>query len=348
MSTIDLLGIVQRAVSAGVTGVLLSVGHLAPAGPADPPPRAEESRSALPWEATPWDGLPWDGTLWDTPPADTTHTPQPDLPATDAPADGLSWDAPPTEPPVPDLPVTEPSRAGPPPVDPPPVEPPVVPPPVVPPPVVPRPVVVGPSHRPAVPTRTPDPAPVTPRTPPPVADTSTRTSTTMTTTARDTPIRSEEFDTAPPARDVRTAGRASVRDGVLTLSGAGALCWTGARTGGRWEVRMRVPAAQGAVVLAGADPRTGEIRFADLDGSRASYAVRGDTGTTRGSTTVDAARWHVWTVEWTPAAVVGLVDGKEWFRADAPAVRGPLFLCLQARQAATLEVDHVREYAPRR
>ncbi|WP_296152285.1 hypothetical protein [Pseudonocardia sp. SCN 73-27] len=141
-----------------------------------------------------------------------------------------------------------------------------------------------------------------------------------------------------------------MRSGVLTLSGPAALCWTSARTHGRWGVRMRVPTAEGAVLLTGADPRAGEVRFADLAGTRASYAVRGDDGTTRGSTTIDATRRHTWTVEWTADAVVGLVDGKRWFRADASAAlpQGPLFLCLQARQGATLEVDHVREYAPRR
>ncbi|WP_428517996.1 hypothetical protein [Pseudonocardia sp.] len=171
-----------------------------------------------------------------------------------------------------------------------------------------------------------------------------------TTAGRATPDRSEEFDTAPPARDVRSAGRASVHDGVLTLAGAGALCWTGARTHGRWEVRMRVPAAAGAVLLAGADPRSGEIRFADLDGARATYTVRGTDGVTRGSAPVDATRWHVWTVEWTPDAVVGLVDGRAWFRTHSPAVlpRGPLFLCLQAGAAGTVEVDHVREFVPGR
>ncbi|RTL64265.1 MAG: hypothetical protein EKK42_25460 [Pseudonocardiaceae bacterium] len=330
MSTIDLVGLIQRAVSAGVTGVLLSVGHLSPAGPVGPPPRAEESQSPLPWEANPWDGMPWDATPWETP--------RPDIPPTDptppaTPTDALPWDTPPLDAP-----------ADPPPAEPPPAEPRRAEPPLI-------------EPTPTAPKRAPDPEPRT--TPPPTSRTPPRAPATSarreppqvpTTSTRDTPIHAEEFDTAPPARDVRSAGRTSVHNGVLTLSGPAALCWTGARTHGRWEVRMRVPTAEGAVLLTGADPRAGEVRFADLAGTGASYAVRGDNGTTRGSTVVDATRRHTWTVEWTADAVVGLVDGKQWFRADAPAVlpQGPLFLCLQARQGATLEVDHVREYAPRR
>ncbi|MBN9112655.1 MAG: hypothetical protein J0I34_28175 [Pseudonocardia sp.] len=330
MSTIDLVGLIQRAVSAGVTGVLLSMGHLSPAGPVGPPPRADDSHSALPWEANPWDGMPWDGTPWQT---SRPETPPTDPAPPDTPTDTLPWDTPPLDAPA-DPPPAGPPRAEPPRAGPPLIEP-----------------------TPAAPKRAPDPEPrTTPpptSTPPPrVPDTSARAEPprVSTTTTRDTPIRAEEFDTAPPARDVRSAGRTSVRSGVLTLSGPAALCWTSARTHGRWGVRMRVPTAEGAVLLTGADPRAGEVRFADLAGTRASYAVRGDDGTTRGSTTIDATRRHTWTVEWTADAVVGLVDGKRWFRADASAAlpQGPLFLCLQARQGATLEVDHVREYAPRR
>ncbi|GEL26196.1 hypothetical protein PSU4_51500 [Pseudonocardia sulfidoxydans NBRC 16205] len=406
MSAIDLVGLIQRAVSAGVTGVLLSVGHLAPA-PVDPLPRAEDSRSALPWETAPWDGMPWDGTPWDTTQSGTPQpgtpqpgTPQPGTPSTDPlPAGPLQWDPPPADPPPGEPPIAEPPIAEPPPFDPPPGEPPIAeplvaeppriepppadlppvtppvvrtptapppadplatgprprdprptdPPPTDPPPTDLRPTDPPPTDPPIVQARTPDPAPRKTTRPMPrtLPDTRAEPTRATTTTARDAPIRSEEFDTVPPARDLRSAGRTSVRDGVLTLSGAGASCWTGARTSGRWDVRMRVPAAAGAVLLAGADARAGEIRFADLDGTRASYVVRGVEGTTSGSTTVDTRGWHVWSVEWTPAAVVGLVDGKEWFRADNPAVRGPLFLCLQARGAATLQVDHVREYASR-
>lgn len=119
---------------------------------------------------------------------------------------------------------------------------------------------------------------------------------------------------------------------------------------------MRAPASAGSALLVGTGPGAGQVRFVELAGSQARYVVRGDDGTARGSAPVDGSAWHVWTVEWTAESAVGLVDGREWFRADARALlpRGPLHLCLQAirpegaRQGvATLEVDHVRDFAPR-
>jgi hypothetical protein len=198
-----------------------------------------------------------------------------------------------------------------------------------------------------------------------------------------TPTRAEEFDggTAQwqlydgPGHDGkgrRSPGAVAVRDGVLTITGdpsgtTGGMSWGPGRRYGRWEGRVRAPAADpsyNAVMLLWPDgdtwPAGGEIDFMEMGDAarRTTHAFvhyGKDNRQVHGSVATDATRWHNWAVEWTPSSITTYLDGREWFRTTDPAVQppGPMHLCLQldwfpkggAVQRSEMQVDWVREYA---
>ncbi len=175
-------------------------------------------------------------------------------------------------------------------------------------------------------------------------------------------------------RGQRSPDALAVDDGVLTISGdargtTGGLCWSGGQRYGRWEARVRAPAADPAyhallLLWPDADdfPTGGQVAFLELtDPERRSaefYLHHGGEGDrVRSEVRVDATRWRTWAVDWTPDGITGYVDGEEWFSSTDPATLppGPMHLCVQLDffpvedapvRPSRMEVDWVRQYAP--
>jgi len=235
-----------------------------------------------------------------------------------------------------------------------------------------------------------------PTTPPASAPRSTEgptrpgtTTTPGSTTAADTrgwgaPTRSEDFDggldgwqvydgTGHAGRGRRSPSALTVRDGVLTITGdaagtTGGMSWGRGQRYGRWEARVRAPAADpsyDAVLLLWPDaenwPRGGEVDFMEMgDPARRStdgFVHHGaDNRQLHAAVRADATAWHNWAVEWTPSSITMFLDGRAWFRTTDPAAQppGPMHLCVQLDwfpQAGTpvrrsaMQVDRVRQYA---
>ncbi|MHA6780087.1 family 16 glycosylhydrolase [Pseudonocardia saturnea] len=172
---------------------------------------------------------------------------------------------------------------------------------------------------------------------------------------------------------VRSPEAATVRDGVLTLTGdasgtTAGMSWGQGQRYGRWEGRVRAPASDpsyDALLLLWPDaedfPVGGEIDFMEMQDptrQRTDFFLHhgADDEQVRGQVEVDATQWHNWAVEWTPDAITAFVDGEQWFRTTDTATfpPGPMHLCIQLDwfpegpgpvQQSTMEVDWVRQYA---
>lgn len=104
------------------------------------------------------------------------------------------------------------------------------------------------------------------------------------------------------------------------------------RTYGRWEARMRVnardPEYHPVMILWPDQGRVSANNCAEIDYSESTsdtsrnrfflhYGCAGEQASS--SQSIDMTQWHNYAVEWTPAHIVGYVDGKEWFRDDIAA-----------------------------
>jgi len=210
----------------------------------------------------------------------------------------------------------------------------------------------------------------------------TTTTTAAATLGWGTPVRADEFDAGTAQWSVydgpghggngrRSPAAVNVRDGVLTITGGSSgttagMSWGHGRRYGRWEARVRAPAADPsyhAVLLLWPDaengPEGGEIDFMEIaDPARQKADVflhhGPDDEQEHGQVQVDATRWHNWAVEWTPTSVTTFLDGRKWYGTTDRAVqpRGPMHLCIQLDwfprggtvQQSTMQVDWVREY----
>lgn len=171
----------------------------------------------------------------------------------------------------------------------------------------------------------------------------------------------------------RSPSAVSVADGVLTITGdrsgtTGGMSWGSGQRYGRWEARVRVPAATDAyhaLVLLWPDaenfPVGGEIDFVELlDGDRQRNDLfihyGEDNSQVHGEVEVDATDWHTWALEWTPESITAYLDGEPWYRTTDTDVfpPGPMHLCIQLdwfpddgrRGTASMQVDWVRQYPP--
>jgi beta-glucanase (GH16 family) len=197
------------------------------------------------------------------------------------------------------------------------------------------------------------------------------------------PVRADEFDAGTGEWSLydgpghagegrRSPSAISVRNGVLTITGdssgtTGGMSWGDGRRYGRWEARVRSPAADpsyNALLLLWPDaenwPEGGEIDFMEIgDAERQEVDVflhyGEDNEQKHGRVETDATRWHNWAVEWTPTSITTFLDGRQWYRTTDRDVQppGPMHLCVQLDwfpsgsgtvQESTMEVDWVREY----
>lgn len=203
-----------------------------------------------------------------------------------------------------------------------------------------------------------------------------------------TPIGGDEFNsgTVPdPARwdvynspgnagkGLRVPAAVTVANGALTLSGGadgttGGLAARFARQQyGRWEARIKTSAHDSkyhSVVLlwpdSNASPTCGEVDYAESTTSTSTisfflhYACSGANFQDIGLENIDATQWHNYAVDWSPTAIIGYIDGIEWF---TDTVHVPAESMHQAFQLdwfpdgtptapTKMYVDWVRVYAP--
>lgn len=196
------------------------------------------------------------------------------------------------------------------------------------------------------------------------------------------PVRADEFEAGigqwslydgpgHAGKGRRSPDAVSVHDGVPTITGdssgtTGGMSWGDGRRYGRWEARVRAPAADpsyNALLLLWPDaedfPIGGEIDFMEMmDHTRQKTHVflhyGEDNKTISGSVVADATQWHNWAVEWTPTHIATYLDGEEWWRTERTEIfpPRPMHLCIQLDwfphggtvQASTMHVDWVREY----
>ncbi len=106
------------------------------------------------------------------------------------------------------------------------------------------------------------------------------------------------------------------------------------RTYGRWETRMKVsdrdPRYHPVLILwpdSGNWPCDGEIDYAE--GTKDSTVMNFfhhyscSNSQTHAQKTIDSTQWHNYAVEWTSKAIVGYLDGVEWFRDTNPDHQPP-------------------------
>jgi licheninase len=174
----------------------------------------------------------------------------------------------------------------------------------------------------------------------------------------------------------RTPKAVSVRDGIMTITGdsrgdTAGMEWAGGQLYGRWEGRVKAPAADetyNALLLLWPDaenfPVGGEVDFMEMmDHTRQETHVFLHYGKKNrqlsGKVRVDATQWHNWAVEWTPTHIATFLDGRQWWRTDRVDALppGPMHLCIQLDwfpgsgtgevQQSTMQVDRVAQYALR-
>lgn len=195
------------------------------------------------------------------------------------------------------------------------------------------------------------------------------------------PVAGDEFDVAvgPMFELLDGPGRGgdyspdalAVADGVLTISGdaagrTGGVAWREGRQHGRWEVRARFPAGdeqyRPVLLLWPSEvdwPAGGEIDFAETTSASDDVAFVLHHGPDNDQVIehrdVDITEWHNYAVEWTPAGVVGYLDGEKWFEStdEATLPPGPMHLVIQLDhvpgdappEPSEMQVDWVRLYA---
>jgi hypothetical protein len=197
-----------------------------------------------------------------------------------------------------------------------------------------------------------------------------------------TPSRSDEFTgdlgqwglydgPGHAGNGTRSPDAASIKDGVLTISGdsagtTGGMAWGKGAQYGRWEGRVMAPASDpsyNALLLLWPDaenwPEGGEVDFMEMsDPARRKTDMflhyGADNSQLHGQVNIDATQWHNWAVEWTPDHIAAFVDGQEWFRTTDTSTLppGPMHLTIQldwfpkggSATPSAMHVDWVRYY----
>ncbi|BBF99035.1 MULTISPECIES: glycoside hydrolase family 16 protein [Pseudonocardia] len=145
----------------------------------------------------------------------------------------------------------------------------------------------------------------------------------------------------------RTPDAVSVEDGNLVIRGdsqgnTGGIAWGTPRQYGKWEVRAQFPAGDRqyhpVILLWPSEiewPRGGEIDFAETTSASddVSFFLHygSDNSQVDATRTLDITQWNNYAVEWTPNAVIGYVNGEEWFRSEDPQTLppGPMHAAIQ-------------------
>jgi len=145
----------------------------------------------------------------------------------------------------------------------------------------------------------------------------------------------------------RTPDAVSVENGNLVIRGdsqgnTGGIAWGTPRQYGKWEVRAQFPAGDRqyhpVILLWPSEiewPRGGEIDFAETTSASddVSFFLHygADNSQVDARRTLDITQWNNYAVEWTPNAVIGYINGEEWFRSEDPQTLppGPMHAAIQ-------------------
>lgn len=202
------------------------------------------------------------------------------------------------------------------------------------------------------------------------------------------PLEGDEFNsgTAPdPARweiynspgnagkGLRVPSAVTIANGALTISGdangttGGVAAKFARQKYGRWEARMKTsvrdPKYRPVVMLwpdSNASPTCAEVDYGEASNATASvsfflhYACSGTSFQTYANRPLDTTQWHNYAVDWSPSAIIGYIDGVEWFRDTVHVPTESMHQALQLdwfpdgtpTVPTKMYVDWVRVYAP--
>ncbi|MFP5068876.1 family 16 glycosylhydrolase [Pseudonocardia nantongensis] len=169
----------------------------------------------------------------------------------------------------------------------------------------------------------------------------------------------------------RTPDAVSVENGNLVIRGdsegnTGGIAWGEPRKYGKWEMRAKFPAGDKqyhpVLLLWPSEvswPEGGEIDFAETNSAAEDVSFFLHYGSSNSQEeakqNLDITQWHNYAVEWTPDAVIGYIDGKEWFRSTDPETLppGPMHATIQldyfpdggSPQPSEMHVAWMRQYS---
>lgn len=145
----------------------------------------------------------------------------------------------------------------------------------------------------------------------------------------------------------RTSDAISVENGNLVIRGdsqgnTGGMAWGTSQKYGKWEMRAQFPKGDKqyhpVLLLWPSEvswPEGGEIDFAETTSASDDVSFFLHYGSSNSQKDakkqLDITQWHNYAVEWTPDAIVGYVDGVEWFRSEDPNTfpPGPMHATIQ-------------------
>ena len=120
------------------------------------------------------------------------------------------------------------------------------------------------------------------------------------------------------------------------------MAWGTSQKYGKWEMRAQFPKGDKqyhpVLLLWPSEvswPEGGEIDFAETTSASDDVSFFLHYGASNSQKTakkaLDITQWHNYAVEWTPDAIVGYVDGVEWFRSEDPNTfpPGPMHATIQ-------------------
>ncbi|MEQ3551140.1 glycoside hydrolase family 16 protein [Pseudonocardia nematodicida] len=154
----------------------------------------------------------------------------------------------------------------------------------------------------------------------------------------------------------RTPDAVSVENGNLVIRGdsqgnTGGVSWGTPQMYGKWEMRAQFPAGDvqyhPVLILWPSEipwPRGGEVDFAETTSASddvSFFLHYGDDNRQVQSTRrIDITQWNNYAVEWTPNAIIGYINGEEWFRSEDPATLPP------GPMHATIQLDYFPNGSP--
>ncbi|MBC3194329.1 glycoside hydrolase family 16 protein [Pseudonocardia sp. C8] len=169
----------------------------------------------------------------------------------------------------------------------------------------------------------------------------------------------------------RTPDAVSVENGNLVIRGdsegnTGGIAWGTPRKYGKWEMRAQFPAGDKqyhpVLLLWPSEvswPEGGEVDFAETNSAADDVSFFLHYGSSNSQEhakkAVDITKWNNYAVEWTPDAIVGYINGEEWFRSEDPNTLppGPMHATVQldyfpdggSPQPTEMRVAWMRQYS---
>ncbi|MEJ8278791.1 glycoside hydrolase family 16 protein [Pseudonocardia spirodelae] len=148
----------------------------------------------------------------------------------------------------------------------------------------------------------------------------------------------------------RTPDAITVENGNLVIRGdsqgnTGGMAWGTPQKYGKWEMRAQFPKGDKqyhpVLLLWPSEvswPEGGEIDFAETNSAADDVSFFLHYGSSNSQKDakkqIDITQWHNYAVEWTPDAIVGYIDGVEWFRSTDPQTLPP------GPMHATIQLDY--------